>query len=175
MAALGLAAEGGYDAVQMRAVAERSEVAIGTVYHYFSSKDHLLASALLMLNRQQAEQVSSHPPVGNTTLERMRDLLGRMTNSMARNPQASAALMNAFTTPCEHNITVEQEMGVLTQTMLGTAFPDDHDPAHRNVIIRTIEHVWYSGLIAFVNGWMPIEQATTELDNAVVLLLEDLP
>ena len=44
-AALELAAEGGYDAVQMRDVASRSEVALGTIYRYFSSKDHLLAAS----------------------------------------------------------------------------------------------------------------------------------
>lgn len=174
-AALSLAAEGGYDAVQMRAVAERSEVAIGTVYHYFSSKDHLLASALLMLNQQQADQVALSPPTGKTTLERMRSLLGNMTDSMAKNPHVSAALMNGFTTPCEQNIAVEQSLGKITQAMLSSAFPVDHDEEHRDMVIRTIEHVWYSGLIAFVNGWMPIEQATQELDNAVALLLKDLP
>ena len=43
-AALELAAEGGYDAVQMRDVAARAQVALGTIYRYFSSKDHLLAA-----------------------------------------------------------------------------------------------------------------------------------
>src|SRR5579884_3629276 len=41
--AMTLALEGGYDAVQMRDVAARAHVAMGTVYRYFSSKDHLLA------------------------------------------------------------------------------------------------------------------------------------
>ena len=36
----------GADAVQMRDVAQRSDVALATVYRYFSSKDHLLAVAL---------------------------------------------------------------------------------------------------------------------------------
>jgi AcrR family transcriptional regulator len=44
-AALSLAAEGGYDAVQMRDVAVRASVALGTIYRYFTSKDHLLAAA----------------------------------------------------------------------------------------------------------------------------------
>ena len=45
-AAAELAAEGGYDAVQMRDVAQRSGVAMATMYRYFSSKENLLATAL---------------------------------------------------------------------------------------------------------------------------------
>ncbi|MEN0134880.1 MAG: TetR family transcriptional regulator, partial [Rhodococcus sp. (in: high G+C Gram-positive bacteria)] len=45
-ATLALASKGGYEAVQMRAVAERADVAVGTLYRYFPSKVHLLVSAL---------------------------------------------------------------------------------------------------------------------------------
>ena len=38
-AATALAAEGGYDAVQMRDVAARAEVALGTLYRHYASKD----------------------------------------------------------------------------------------------------------------------------------------
>ena len=41
-----IASKGGYEAVQMRAVAERADVAVGTLYRYFPSKVHLLVSAL---------------------------------------------------------------------------------------------------------------------------------
>ena len=41
-----LASEGGFDAVQMRAVADQADVALGTLYRYFPSKIHLLVSAL---------------------------------------------------------------------------------------------------------------------------------
>jgi AcrR family transcriptional regulator len=36
-AAMALAAEGGYDAVQMRDVASGANVALGTIYRYFTS------------------------------------------------------------------------------------------------------------------------------------------
>ena len=45
-AATALAAEGGYDAVQMRDVAARAEVALGTLYRHYASKDQLLLAAL---------------------------------------------------------------------------------------------------------------------------------
>ena len=41
-----LASKGGFEAVQMRAVAELADVALGTLYRYFPSKIHLLVSAL---------------------------------------------------------------------------------------------------------------------------------
>ena len=41
-AAFELGAEGGYEAVQMRSVSETANVAMATIYRYFSSKDHLL-------------------------------------------------------------------------------------------------------------------------------------
>ena len=43
-ATLALASKGGYDAVQMRTVAEQANVALGTLYRYFPSKIHLLVS-----------------------------------------------------------------------------------------------------------------------------------
>src|SRR5919108_352324 len=47
VAATELLAEVGYEAVQMRDVAERADVALGTLYRYFSSKEHLYAAALV--------------------------------------------------------------------------------------------------------------------------------
>src|SRR5258707_3014533 len=45
-AVIDLVREVGPGAVQMRDVAERSGTALGTVYRYFGSKEHLLATAL---------------------------------------------------------------------------------------------------------------------------------
>ncbi|MEZ5165347.1 MAG: TetR family transcriptional regulator [Acidimicrobiales bacterium] len=42
--AMVMANEGGYEAVQMRAVAERAGVSLGTIYRYFNGKDDLLLS-----------------------------------------------------------------------------------------------------------------------------------
>lgn len=45
-AATALAARGGYEAVQMREVAESAQVALGTLYRYFPSKVHLLVAVI---------------------------------------------------------------------------------------------------------------------------------
>src|SRR6202011_4193883 len=74
-AAMNLAAEGGYDAVQMRDVATRAQVALGTIYRYFTSKDHLLAACQLELWRAMAGRFERRPPAGGTPADRVVELL----------------------------------------------------------------------------------------------------
>ena len=75
-AAMSLGLEGGYESVQMRDVAARAHVAMGTVYRYFTSKDHLLAAALV----HWVEQLD-HAPCSGT---RTRDDAGRPGHRRAR-------------------------------------------------------------------------------------------
>jgi AcrR family transcriptional regulator len=56
-AVIELVSEIGPENVQMREVAERSGVALGTAYRYFSSKDHLLAAAITQWQRRLTDAV----------------------------------------------------------------------------------------------------------------------
>src|SRR5690242_20068756 len=80
-ATLALASKGGYDAVQMRAVAERADVALGTLYRYFPSKVHLLVSALAIELERIQERLDRTPNPGETPYERVVFILGRMTRT----------------------------------------------------------------------------------------------
>ena len=74
-ATLALASKGGYDAVQMRAVAERADVALGTLYRYFPSKIHLLVGALIAAVIWQVLQVAGGYVVSHQ-LHRANELYG---------------------------------------------------------------------------------------------------
>ena len=63
---LALASKGGYDAVQMRAVADRADVAVGTLYRYFPSKVHLLVSALAREFERINSKTDRRMPAGLT-------------------------------------------------------------------------------------------------------------
>src|SRR5437763_15710166 len=80
-ATLVLASKGGYEAVQMRAVAERAEVALGTLYRYFPSKIHLLVSALAREFERTQERLDRSAIPGDTAYDRMVFVLGRITRS----------------------------------------------------------------------------------------------
>src|SRR5437764_2549287 len=74
-ATLALASKGGYDAVQMRTVAERADVALGTLYRYFPSKIHLLVSALVQVFDRTQEELDRRPIPGDPQTERLLYLL----------------------------------------------------------------------------------------------------
>src|ERR1700756_5694050 len=95
-ATLALASKGGYDAVQMRTVAERADVALGTLYRYFPSKIHLLVSAMARELEGVRERTARVPLPGETPYERLMFILSRITKAMQRDPQLTEAMTRAF-------------------------------------------------------------------------------
>src|SRR6516225_3773918 len=95
-ATLTLASRGGYEAVQMRAVADRAGVALGTLYRYFPSKIHLLVSGLAREFERNQEKLDRISIPGDTPYERMLFVLGRITRAMQRDPMLIEAMTRAF-------------------------------------------------------------------------------
>lgn len=172
--AIELAAEGGYEGVQMREVAERADVALATLYHYFSSKDHLLAESLTEWIRGLEADVSRNLARGDTTLQRVLDLLHRATSAMQTNQQVGAALIGGLVAEGEQVAACQQALHETFSAMLATAFDADYPTDRRDKIIRSLEHIWFSELIAWKNGWNPFEQGVRELEDAAELFLREL-
>jgi AcrR family transcriptional regulator len=173
-AAMSLAAEGGYDAVQMRDVAERADVALGTVYRYFNSKDHLLAAALVHWIDQLAEVLNDAPVKGDDASERVAHLLERSMRAMNRQPKLVAALLTAMSslepgvTECRERVATTME-----QLMTDAAGPGaPNDIAERS---RMLGHVWNSALMSWIHGTIDLGRAVTDLDVACRLLLGSGP
>jgi len=169
-AAMELGLEGGYEAVQMRDVAARAHVAMGTVYRYFTSKDHLLAAALVHWVEQLDARLAQAPARGATAAARVTDVLERALRAMARQPQLVAAVFTSLASPdpaaieCQHQMSALMD-GIVTRA-IGEPQPLDH--AERT---RMIGHVWYSSLVGWVNGWSDMTRVRDELEVAVRLLL----
>lgn len=171
-AAMELGAEGGYDAVQMRDVSQRAGVALGTIYRYFSSKDHLLAAALVEWTVDLERQVTKRPPTGDSIAERMTDILGRATGAMEREPKLTAAVVTALTSDDPFVSKCQQDMNNVMTRIQSRVFPDDFPSDVREGVIRTLQHVWFSALLGWVNGWMGISATGDELATAAHLMLD---
>ncbi len=159
----------------MREVAERADVALGTVYHYFTSKDHLLAESLNEWLRGLEESVKRRPAAGATTRERVLDLLARITRSMHGNERASAALISGLSAQGAEVAACQEALHVGFSRLMSTAFDDGFPTERRDQIIRSLEHVWFSCLVGWKNEWMPFARARADLENAANLLLTPTP
>jgi AcrR family transcriptional regulator len=171
-AALALGADGGYDAVQMRDVATEAGVALGTIYRYFSSKDHLLSEALVEWAADLGRKVSRRPPSGDTVSARVVDVLRRATRSMEQEPRLSEAVITALTSTDAHAARCQREVGLVMSEIIASAFPTDFDAATRDDIVRVLGHVWFSSLIGWVNRWYGINHVGDEVEIAAHLLLD---
>ena len=171
-AAMTLGLEGGYEAVQMRDVAARANVAMGTVYRYFSSKDHLLAACLVHWVEQLDARLAQVPPRGTSASERVLDVLERALRAMGRQPRLVAAVFASLASPDPAAIECQQQMGALMDGIITRAIGEPR-PADHAERTRIIGHVWYSALVGWVNGWSDMGRVRDELAVAVRLLLPD--
>jgi AcrR family transcriptional regulator len=167
-----LGLEGGYEAVQMRDVAARADVAMGTVYRYFTSKDHLLAAALVHWVEQLDDRLGQVPPRGVSSAERVIEALDRALRSMGRQPQLVAAVFTALASPDPAAVECQQQVAIVMDRIISRAMGDTPpiDFADRS---RMIGHVWYSSLVGWVNGWSDMARVHDELAIAVRLLLPE--
>jgi TetR/AcrR family transcriptional regulator, cholesterol catabolism regulator len=169
-AAMSLALEGGYDAVQMRDVAARADVAMGTVYRYFTSKDHLLAAALVHWVGQLDARLALAPAEGDSPAERVIDSLDRALRAMGRQPHLVAAVFTALASPDPAAIECQQQVSVLMERIITRAIGEPRPPDLPDRA-RILGHVWYSALVGWVNGWSNMSRVHDELAVAVGLLL----
>src|ERR1700712_5245654 len=92
-AAIELIEERDYGSVQMRDVAQRSDVALGTVYRYFSSKEHLYAAALAEWGAGVIPHLGPGGVQADTDAERLQRVLRRVIDSHRKWPQIMRAEM----------------------------------------------------------------------------------
>jgi len=170
-ATLALAAKGGYEAVQMRTVAERADVALGTLYRYFPSKIHLLVSGLAREFERAQERLDRAPIPGDTPYDRTLYVLGRVTRSMQRDPLLIEAMTRAFMFADPSAATEVNTVAALMEEMLTKAMHDGEPTADERAIARIIGDVWLSNLVAWVTRRASATDVASHLELAARLLL----
>ena len=170
-ATLALASKGGYEAVQMRTVAERADVALGTLYRYFPSKIHLLVSALAREFERNQERWDRRPIPGETPYERVLYVLGRTTRSMQREPMLTEAMTRAFMFADPSAANEVNAVARLMERMFTKAMHEGEPSADDMAIARVIGDVWLSNLVAWVTRRASADDVSSHLELAARLLL----
>ena len=174
-ATITLAAQGGFDAVQMRAVAEQADVALGTLYRYFPSKIHLLVSALGREFERAESRIDGRAIEGDTASERVIHVLRLTTRGLQGDPHLTEALTRAFMFADASVATEIHTVGMQLTSMLTKAMHPGRDTLTDDdvAIARVIGDVWLSALVAWVTGRATAAETAAHMERAVHLLLRD--
>jgi AcrR family transcriptional regulator len=171
-AVIELVAAGRVDDWGMKDVAERSGVALGTIYRYFSSKDHVAAAALLewarTLDAGRAGPRASAD--GDTMTERLVAILRRAVRAYQRQPAFARLVILAATSTDPFASECYAEMGASVFDTLGDAL-DDLDPVERRRVLEVVGAVWYQALTEWVNDRKTIAQVYDAVESAARLVL----
>jgi AcrR family transcriptional regulator len=192
-AVVDLVAAGRLEDTGMKDVADRSGVALGTIYRYFSSKDHVAAAALLEWARALDGQGASAPSrreeggqrgqggqrragrgspgVGTGSMtDRLVAILRRAVRAYQREPNFARLLILAATSTDPFAGECYREMGDSVYAALGAAL-DDLDPTERRRVLDVVGAVWYHALVEWVNDRKTIAQVYEAVESAARLVL----
>jgi TetR/AcrR family transcriptional regulator, cholesterol catabolism regulator len=169
-AATALAAEGGYDAVQMRDVAARAEVALGTLYRHYTSKDQLLLAALADQASALRERLDQRPARGAEPAERVADVLRRATRALERQPRVTHAMVTAMSVPDDSAAPVKHEVNRTLRAIIGDAV-GDASVTDLDDIVRVLGSVWFAELTFWSGGLGDADAMADNLARAAALLL----
>jgi AcrR family transcriptional regulator len=175
-ATITLASEGGFDAVQMRVVADRAGVALGTLYRYFPSKIHLLVSALGHELERANHAAERHPAPGDAPADRVMHVLGGTTRALQRDPHLTEALTRAFmfadaSVAAETDFVERQVTALLLRAMRPDGAEASGDRTRSVEVARVVGDVWLAGLVKWVTGRASADDVAGSVEVAVRLLL----
>ncbi|CAL9443086.1 TetR family transcriptional regulator [Streptomyces griseomycini] len=165
-----LAVRGGFDAVQMREVAESSQVALGTLYRYFPSKIHLLVAMMQDQLERLHGTLRRKPPTGETAAERTAETLMRAFRALQREPHLAEAMVRALTfadrsvSPEVDQVSRQTTAIILDAVGLTGPTPD------QLAAVRVIEHTWHATLIAWLSGRASLDQVKTDIETVCRLM-----
>jgi AcrR family transcriptional regulator len=169
-AARDLAREDGYDAVGMRALAERAGVSAPTAYQYFASRDHVLVELLVELNQTTTAAVTARPSRRRDPVERTVATLRRVVSLVDDEPNLFVAMTRAYisgTPEVRHaGGAMQSSMRVWIDSALGDADVEDRD-----AVVAILEAVMFSGMVSLVTGSQSPSDVGDDLARAARTLL----
>lgn len=170
-AAAALASRGGVEAMQMRTVAERAGVALGTLYRYFPSKMDLVVAVVSEELDLLEGSIDKRPPRGDEPARRAVEVLMRATRGLMREPELAEALIRSLLLSDVKTDFGDRMSGLLLRASVGpeTEIPVDDQ---RRVLVRALASVWTMEMIEMLRGHATAEEIQARLETVAARLLD---
>ncbi|WP_165986972.1 TetR family transcriptional regulator [Streptomyces sp. YIM 98790] len=165
-AATRLASAGGFDAVQMREVAESSGVALGTLYRYFPSKIHLLVAVLHDQLEQLRANLRDRPLPEPDPAGRLVHTLKRAFRAHQRDPRLAEAMMRALLfADSSARDEVRAVFRLTTAILLDASGLAEEEIPGRLSTVRVIQHTWHAALVSWLSGQISLAEAQADIET----------
>jgi TetR/AcrR family transcriptional regulator, cholesterol catabolism regulator len=168
--ALNLLVNGDYEKIQMRDVAEASDVALGTVYRYFTSKEHLFAAVQVEWVKSLHRQILKRPPTGQSNLERLSQVLHKSVRAFQTQPQFYRVLLVLEVAKDPFARELFEVMSRETEATYRESL-SDVDAKTASDLLGVVLAVLGAELRSWVLGRQSIDEVKQNLDAALSLLL----
>lgn len=174
-AVIDLVREVGPNAVQVRDVADRSGTALGTVYRYFGSKEHLLATALCdwqerLTRRVLMPRAGEEAEDGDLT-ERVLSYVRKEIRGFARNPKMAELMVQVHGSSDPYARDALARMSsmngqVMDKLLAGVA------PERAEAIKYALGSVLMNSLTYWVTGRATLAEMTHQVESVTRLALD---
>lgn len=157
----------------MRDVAEKADVAVGTLYRYFPSKVHLLVTAL---GREMERFDGRNARAKYKALpaeKRLHMMIGGITRAMQKDPLLTEAMTRAFMFADASAAAEVDHVGRLMDSVFAAAMADGEPTSTQLDMARVISDVWLSNLVAWVTRRASAQDVARRMDTTVALLLQE--
>jgi AcrR family transcriptional regulator len=180
-AATQLAEKGGFEGVRLRDVAEVSEVALGTLYKYFRSKEDILLFALAEEVERMEATVAGRLPEGSSPLARLETFFHQATRSLTRKPQFARAVLRSLASADAATTTkVAAFHGRMTRLIVAALRGKPLDlaapatagdgTAREREMAAVLQHVWFSSLVGWAGGLHSTRAVADHVASAAALM-----
>jgi AcrR family transcriptional regulator len=173
-----LAEEGGFEAVRLRDVAARAEVAMGTLYRRFRSKEDLLVVALEVETRVLQNRIRARPPKGADARERAVQFFAITTRGMLRRPNLTRAMLRAAAAGepelakkvgLFHDMMLRMIVGALRD--VGVVAEDDAMAERERLVGEVLNQIWFATMVGWSGGLQTQASIIDRMREAAGLIL----
>jgi AcrR family transcriptional regulator len=151
-AALDLAWRGGYEALSVRALAERANVSSRTIYAHFASLDALLITAIADASEDFYASLAKTPFPGSSAVERVNRLLTYLVETMSASRFLTVALVRALVSGKPDVALFVQKYEATVNALLASTIAADEPTDQERAAAEILENVWFSAVVGWATG-----------------------
>jgi AcrR family transcriptional regulator len=158
-----------HETMRITEVAQDAGVALGTLYRYFSSKEHLVAAAFYEWIHILQERIAAAPPREGTELERLRAFYHQVLRAFEVQPQFFRAMLMIESTNDPYAAQIFASLDPMFRKTVAYSF-DGPLVGWRNDVFRVMSAVLNASLRSWAAGRGTVQSARHDIDAALDLI-----